>query len=220
MNATMSLIKKEFLLETRNKYALGSILLYVATTVFVVYQSFQEVTFLPVWNSLFWIILIFTSLNAIAKSFSLDSGGLQLYLYTLASPQSVIISKIIYNTLLVTVVAFLTLACYVLFLGSSVIGEANLPMYLVGLVLGAMGFSSILTMIAGIASRTQNNIGLMAVLGFPLLLPMILVLIEITQYALLDKEWSDAIRPVVLLLSLDVLSAALGFLLFPYLWRE
>ena len=62
------LFRKEMMLEWRQKYALGGILLYVTSTVFVVFLSFVKV--LPdVWNALFWIISLFASVNAVAKSF-------------------------------------------------------------------------------------------------------------------------------------------------------
>ena len=97
------LIAKELRLEMRNKYALGGILLYVVSTVFVSYLSFKKIVTPATWNALFWIIFLFASVNAIAKSFISETKGRLLYLYTLTSPQSVILSKIIYNSLLLTV---------------------------------------------------------------------------------------------------------------------
>ena len=76
------LVYKEMLLEWRSKYALNSILLYVVSTVFVCYQAFRSVDG-TVWNALFWIILLFASINAISKSFVQESSGRQLYYYTL-----------------------------------------------------------------------------------------------------------------------------------------
>jgi heme exporter protein B len=68
------LLKKETLLELRQKYALGGILLYVASTVFVVKLSFLK-TAPEVWNALFWIISLFASLNAVVKSFVQENSA-------------------------------------------------------------------------------------------------------------------------------------------------
>src|ERR1035437_8050595 len=103
------LFKKEVKLEMRNKYALGGILLYVVSTVFVSYLSFKQIINPATWNALFWIILLFASINGVAKSFINETRGRQLYLYTLASPQAVILSKILYNSLLLTVLSILCL---------------------------------------------------------------------------------------------------------------
>ena len=89
-----NLIIKEITLEWRSKYALNGILLYVVSTVFVCFLSFKSTPPL-VWNALFWIIMLFAAINAIAKSFMQESKGRLLYYYQLASPVAIILSKII-----------------------------------------------------------------------------------------------------------------------------
>ena len=64
----ISLIKKDFLLETRQQYTLYGILLYVASTIFVVYLSMDRPEE-KVWNGLFWVLQLFVCINAVAKSF-------------------------------------------------------------------------------------------------------------------------------------------------------
>src|SRR6476469_11126893 len=105
------LLKKEILLEWRSKYAFNGILLYVVSTVFVCYLSFKTTPPL-VWNALFWIILLFAAINAIAKSFIQESKGRLLYFYTIASPHAIIVSKIIYNILLMIIMATIALMSY------------------------------------------------------------------------------------------------------------
>src|SRR5688500_1827509 len=100
LRQVIHLISKELTLELRQKYVLNGILLYVISTVFISYLSFKRVSDPPTWNALFWIIMLFASVNAVSKSFIQESKGRQLYLYTLASPQAIILSKIIYNMLL------------------------------------------------------------------------------------------------------------------------
>ena len=43
--------------------------------------------------------------------------------------------------------------------------------FLLAVVLGGIGFAAVLTLISAIAARAGNGIGLMAILGFPLVLP-------------------------------------------------
>ena len=82
------LIRKDFLLELRNSYAISGTLLYLFSTIFIVYFSFITVE-APVWNALFWIIVLFISVNAIGKSFVSENDRLQLYYYVLAHPVSI-----------------------------------------------------------------------------------------------------------------------------------
>jgi heme exporter protein B len=175
------LIAKEITLEMRNKYALGGILLYVISTVFVSYLSFKKIVDPATWNALFWIILLFASINGISKSFASETRGRLLYLYTLVSPQAVILSKIIYNSLLLSVLSGLCLFVYTVFIGNII---QDMVLYIVTLLLGSFGFAALLTMVSAIASKTSNNFTLMAILSFPILLPLLMVLIKLSKNAI------------------------------------
>ncbi len=210
------LVAKEIKLEIRNKYALGGILLYVVSTIFVSYLSFKKVINPSTWNALFWIILLFASINGVAKSFLIETKGKLIYLYTLVSPQAVILSKIIYNSLLIIVLSGLCLLVYSIFIGNII---QDLSLFLLTLFLGSMGFSSILTMVSAISSKTNNNFTLMAILSFPLLIPLLMVLIKLSRNAIDGLENWD-INFLLVLMFLNVIIIALSYILFRYLWRD
>lgn len=210
------LIVKELKLEMRNKYALGGILLYVVSTVFVCYLSFKKIIDPRTWNALFWIILLFASINAVAKSFISETRGKLLYLYTLVSPQAVILSKIIYNSLLLTVLSSLCLFVYTLFIGNII---QDIELFFVTLLFGSLGFSSLLTMVSAIASKSSNNFTLMAILSFPIMIPLLMVLLKLSKNAIDGLEHWDY-NYLMILIFLNVIIVALSYLLFRYLWRD
>src|SRR6201990_1292098 len=114
VNETWYLLKKEILLEWRSKYAFNGVLLYVVSTVFICYISFNLTPgfsgsngYKVVWNVLFWIIMLFASVNAIAKSFMQESKSRLLYYYSIASPRAIILSKTFYNVLLMSLLSLL-----------------------------------------------------------------------------------------------------------------
>ena len=214
------LLKKEWLLEMRQKYAIGSILLYVVSTIFVSYLSFQKIIDVRTWNALFWVIMLFTATNAIGKSFAQDSRGNQLYQYTLVSPEAAILAKIIYNLGLMIVLSILSLAVFSLFMGADVFEGANLGLYAVSVLLGSMGFAASLTMVSAIASKTGNSLGLMAILGFPIILPLLLTVMKSSRMALDGFAWDTNLMNLMILGLINLLVAALSYILFPYLWRE
>ena len=211
------LIQKEFKQEFRQKFSLGGILLYVFSTVFVCYLSFRSIIDKPTWNALFWIILMFASINAVAKSFIQESKGRNLYYYTLVSPQAVILSKIIYNSLLMLVLSWVCFLIYGMFIKNIV---EDVSFFLLILTLGSIGFSSVLSMVSAIASKTSSNFSLMAILSFPMLIPLLIVLIKLSKNALdgLDRTLSYPYIGVLLLINLLVV--LLSYVLFPYLWRD
>ncbi len=215
-----ALIEKEITLELRQKYALNGMLLYIVSTVYVCYLSFRlksnhidKIT----WNTLFWIILLFTAMNAIAKSFTQERYGRLLYYYTLASPVGIILSKIFYNTLLMLVLSLAGFGVYAVIMGNPV---GDMGLYLLSIVLGAVGFASTLTMIAGIASKAENSATLMAILSFPVILPMLLMLLKVSKNALDGLDRSSSWDEVMMLLAIDAIVLVLSVILFPFLWRS
>jgi len=212
-----TLFLKEFTLEWRSRYALNGMLLYVISTVFVCYLSFRNVVSVPVWNALFWIIMLFASINAVGRSFIQERKGRLLYYYSIASPQAFLLAKMAYNSLLMLVITFLAYAIYGGMVGDLV--QDHL-MFSVALVLGSTGFSLILTLMSAIASKTENNMSLMAILSFPVQLPFLITLIKLSKNAVdgLDPSVSYGLITVLALIIVIVLT--LSYILFPYLWRD
>lgn len=214
------LIRKDLVLEWRQKYALNGMLLYVGSVVFVCYLSFgmrSNILVAPVWNAMLWIILLFVSVNAIAKSFMQENRGRLLYFYSIVSPQGIILAKIIYNTLLMLLLAIICFVFYGFVLGNPV---EDVPMFLLSILLGAVGFSTSLTMISSIASKAANSSTLMAVLSFPVIVPMLLMLIKMSKNAMDGLDRSASFDELLTLLAINMIVITVSYILFPYLWRS
>lgn len=211
------LVLKEIMLEWRSKYAFNGILLYVVSTVFVCYLAFREISSAPTWNALFWIIMLFASVNAITKSFIQESRGRQLYYYTITGPQAIIISKIIYNILLMLLLSVIALGFYTLVFKNP-LGDPLF--YLLAVLLGSISFASVFTMISGIASKASNGGALMAILSFPVIIPLLVVLIKLSKNAMDGLDRSVSYDEIGVLLAINVIVVTTSLLLFPYLWRD
>jgi len=212
-----ALSRLEWTLEFRKKYVLFAILLYVLSASYIIYLSFSQIIKPNSWNALFWILTVFTSVQASSKNFLNEGGKRFLIYYQWADPRAIILSKIFFNVLQVSILSLFTLILFMLFLGSPV--KAMLQ-FLVAVILGSMGFAAILSMVSAIASRAENNMALLSILSFPLLLPLLLTAMRFSRHALLGGEWVDAIPFMLSLGLLDVIVVLLAYLLFPYLWKQ
>ena len=92
--------------------------------------------------------------------------------------------------------------------------------FLLAVVLGGIGFASVLTLISAIAARAGNGIGLMAILGFPLVLPLLLLVMRASKLALDGVAWSIISTYFGGIVLLDMITITLAWILFPYLWRD
>lgn len=220
LDETLVLLKKDLLLEWRQKHAFNGIILYGACTVFICYMSLGirgGSLSVSTWNALFWIIMLFIAVNAIAKSFMQESRGRNLYYYTVSSSTAVIFSKLVYNILLMSLFSGVTLVFYMVVLGNPV---DDLPFFLLAVFLGVTGLAVTLTLISAMASKAGGNATLMAVLGFPVAIPVLVMTIKISKNAIDGLARNVSTDEIVILMSVNVLLTTLSFLLFPYLWRS
>ncbi len=214
------LLELELRLDLRQKHAWGGMVLYVISAVYVCYLAVKGGLGVNVWNALFWIILLFAAFNALARSFQREDAGRQLYLYTLAGPRNVILARTLYNALTMVVLGLLSLFFYTLFLGDGALKDAATGDFLLAVLLGSIGFAAVLTLISAIAARAGNGLGLMAILGFPIVLPMLLAVMRASKLALDGVGMAANGKYFLMLGAIDVLTVAISALLFPYLWRD
>ena len=210
------LVKKDVLLETRQQYTFYGVLLYVASTVFIVYLTAGNVE-TQTWSALFWIVQLFVSVNAVAKSFLQDSKGRMLYYYTISGAVNYILSKIIFNVLLMLIMSFFTLLIFILLLGNPLIYFSE---FVVISFLGGIGLSLVFTFFAAIAAKAQQQSALMAIMGFPIVVPQLLLLGKISSKAFSNALQAGWWQMVLLLVALDVLIIFLSIILFPFLWKD
>jgi len=213
------LIYKEILIEWRQQYAISGMILYLVSSIFVIYLAFnlKNAPLNPIiWNAAFWIVVLFTAVNSIAKSFIQETDDILLYYYTLCHPLSIILSKIIYNFLLMMVLITLGVLIYSLVLGNPV---QNFSVFTLTILLAALGFATAFTMISSIASKASNSSTMMAILGFPVILPVLLLIIKLSKNAIDGLPLRNCTDEMTTLAAIIVIAITSSVLLFPYLWR-
>jgi len=203
--------------ELRRRYAFGGILLYVVAAVYVSYLCFLRVLEPETWNALFWIIILFAAINGTAKSFLSETKGKMLYYYFMVRPGVFILGRTFYNTLLLGFMGLLCLGIFMLLNGDPV---SNFPLFLCSLLLGVIGLAAVFTLVSAIASKAGQNLTLMSILSFPIVLPLLMILIRLTNFSMSGMSFSDSLNYLLSLLSLDILMFVLSVILFPYLWKE
>jgi len=169
------------------------------------------------WSALYWIIVMFSGVNSVAKSFIGEKKGVDIYLYSIADPHDIILSKIIYNALLCCVMATVCFGLFVVFFGNPV---ANMEIFAIVLILASIGFSGAFTMLSGIASRSSNSNVVMAVLSFPVIISILLLVIQITKNCVDGLDPSISTNDLFSLAAIDALLVAMSYILFPFVWRS
>lgn len=211
------LVIKDIQLELKQKYAINGILLYTVSTIFLCSLAFGGIIDLNTWNALFWVILLFAAVNAVSKSFVQENEARHYYYYSLAGARSIILAKMAYNILLITLLSILFTIVFNLFLGDFV---QDHPLFYSCIFLGGTGFATLFTMISAIASRTNNNFALLAVLGFPVILPLLTLVIRISKAAITNNHTPGQFQDIFALAGIIIITVIMSVVLFPYLWRD
>jgi heme exporter protein B len=140
-----------------------------------------------------------------------------LYYYSIAGARDFILSKLVFNAVLMMVMNLLSLFIFMLLLGN--------PLYdllqFIGIsFLGGIGLSLIFTFLAAIAAKAQQQAALMAIMGFPIVIPQLLLLGKIARAAFSPVLQAGLWKMVSLLTGLDILVVLLAVILFPFLWKD
>ena len=211
------LLQKELILEWRNKSLLASMLIYVIGASFIVYFAFQGRVEFQVWSAMFWIIIMFSAVNILGKSFDKEVNNQYYYIRSVIPPLELIFSKLIYNTGLLVLFELIIYLEMALFFGIEIEKQG---LFFLTLLLGGIGFSNLFTLFSTITARTGNAV-LLSVLGFPLILPLLLLILRLTGLSEInDITLGDQNLNLASVAVLDIITWLLSVVLFPYLWNE
>lgn len=216
MRQFIALLKKELLLEWRQKHTFFGALLYIGCTVFVIYLMAQQPE-PKIWNALFWISQLFITVNTVSKSFLQETVEKNRYYFSIVSPLQFIAAKLVYSSLLMFIMSLITVFLFSSFMPIELISAVK---FLIVTVLGAQGFALLFTFLSAIAAQARQNAALMAILGFPLSIPLLLIL-EKLSIATISPVFQEGWSFLVLYMSvMNVVLIGISLVLFPFLWKE
>jgi heme exporter protein B len=139
-----------------------------------------------------------------------------LYFYSIAGARDFILAKLLFNSILMVVMSTVSLVLFLL-LGNPL----TYFLRFLGLAcLGGWSISLVFTFLAAIAARAQHNAAMMAILGFPLIIPQLLLLMRISNASFADVYQEGLWQMILILVGLDVMVVALSIILFPFLWKD
>lgn len=212
----LTLLQKDATIEWRQKHTLFGVLLYVGSTVFAVFMMNGQPE-PKVWNALFWLIQLFVTVNSVAKSFLQESQARYRYYFSIVSPGVFMAAKLMYNLALQLLISLLSLLLFSVMLGNPL---EQTGLFLLVTLLGGMALSSVFTFLSAIAAKANQNAALMAVLGFPIITPVLMILSKLATKAIMPIYQAGWGQLALVLCMLIVLVIILSLILFPFLWKE
>jgi heme exporter protein B len=215
-----SIFQKDWQSELRTRYAINALAMFILVTLSVIMFSIgDEKTSEHLAGGLLWVVIFFSAMSGLSRAFvSEEERGTTLTLQLIANPSSVFSGKLIFNLLLVFLMNIVITFLYSVLFESFVI--KNYELFFFAFVLGNIGIAVSSTIIAAIISKASSKGTLYPVLSFPILLPLILTLLEITKFSMDGKLLSKSYVELAVLFCYDVIMLTASYMLFDFIWKD
>lgn len=219
LSRAIAVFAKDVTTEFRTRYALNAILLFAVMTLIAVSFSIGGIGLeKPIQASLLWIIIYFSAMSGLSRTFVHEEDAKTASALRLAAPPGAVFGgKLLFNYILLFV---LELVIVPLFVGMMDLHVSGWPLFIAILIFGSAGLAVASTMVAAIVSRANARGALFAVLAFPLILPLLITAIRGTQAALGSAVFAAGTEELKLLVSYTGIELVISFLIFKFVWED
>jgi heme exporter protein B len=214
------LFKKDWQSELRTRYAINALAMFILVTISVILFSIGSEQITPyLTGGLLWVVIFFSAMSGLSRAFvSEEDRGTTMTLQLIAAPSTIFNGKLLFNIVLVFLMnAAITILYLVLFESFIIISWS---VFIFAFLFGSLGIAVSSTIIAAIISKANTKGTLYPVLSFPILLPLILTLLELTKFSMDGKTLEESWVEIAVLVCYDVIMLTASYLLFDFIWKD
>ena len=222
LNEAVAIWLRDLRSEFRTRYALNAILMFAVTTLIAVSFSIgsfriEEAERPFLFSVLLWIILTFSALSGLARSFvKEEEAGTIDVLKLSARPQAVFLGKLFFNLTLLGALELIIVPSFILLMSYQI----NSPGFFIAIIIsGGLGLGAGTTIIAAMIARASTRGALFSALSLPLLLPLMITCIKGCERAAIgmnNADWPE----VKVAVAYFIIMITMSLLLFPLIWEE
>lgn len=214
------LFRKDLHLELKTRYAVNALLMFILVALSVILFAAGSENIPPeLSGGLLWVVIFFSVMSGLSRVFvSEEEKGTVLLLHLMARPSTIFTGKLLFNVVLIFSINIIITFLYWLLFDTFLL--RNLLLFVVSFILGNIGIAVSSTIIAAIIAKAGARGTLYPVLSFPVLLPLLLALIELTKYSMNGAGFSESFVELALLFCYDIIMFTASYLLFDFVWKE
>ncbi len=222
MRCAGAVFAKDAQTEWRTRHALGSVLLFAVTTLVMVSGAVSATLVKSdVKAALLWIVLLFSALSGLSRSFVREEEAGTAALLRLSAPATAVYAgKWLGSAALVLAVEMVGVPLFLVVLPPETV---NFGLLLGVLLLGGAGLAGAATFVAAlVAQASAGKSALFFIVAFPILLPLLLTATQATVGAFdaLPSHAARALGDLRVLGTYGVVMTTASFLLFGTVWHD
>jgi heme exporter protein B len=167
-----------------------------------------------------WVAMIFAGMLGASRTLlaERENGCIRALLLSPLDPATLYAAKLAASFIFMTVAEVAAVAMLVLFFNLDF--DPRLARLAPVILLGALGFAALATLLAAIAGRTRASELLLPLLIVPLFVPALIAGVKASAGALAGEPFAALAVWVKILLAFDALFVTAGYLLFEYVAGE
>jgi heme exporter protein B len=167
-----------------------------------------------------WVALIFAGTMGAARTLlaERENGCLQAILLSPTDRAVLFVAKLAAGFIFMLIAEVAAVIILVLFFNLDF--DARVARLAPPLMLGAMGFAALATLLAGISGRVRSGDLLLPLLAVPMFVPALIAGVRASATALSGAPLSAAAQWLKILVAFDVLFFGAGYLLFEFVMDE
>jgi len=220
VKSSIIIFLKDWKSELRTRYSVNSLAMFILVAISVILFSVKDEPLSPYLTAgLLWTVVFFSAMSGLSRTFvSEEERGTFLILQIIAKPLNVFSGKLLFNTLLVFLMNFVITLLFSLLFSAFII--KNIYLFTAVFLLGNFGIAISSTVIAAIISKAGAKGTLYPVLSFPVLLPLILILSELTNFSIDGKTFEESFAEILIIICYDVIMLTASVMLFDFIWKD
>ncbi len=213
-----TVVIKDLKLDIRRAENFFSMLFFSVTIllIFAFALPQKQSTQVDILSGVFWIVFLLSGLLSLNKTFQQEkeNGCIEALLVSPVNRGAIFLGKMLGTVVFILIVQILVIPVFGILFHHSVI--ENFSWFLLMSLLAALGFGSLGTLLAGLTSDIRFREILLPLLLFPLIIPLLLACVRITQSLLAGEGILGAGDWLRLLVGFDAIFMIVSFLVFEF----
>jgi len=216
----ITILWKDLIAELRSKELLSAMLVFSLIVVVVFNFAVELRLELARQTSLgfFWITILFSGMLGLNRSLSRekDRGCLDGLLLCPVSRGMIYLGKMIGNLIFILAVELVIVPLFIFLFGV----RFYLPLLLLVVLLGTIGFAGVGTLLSAMAVHTRSREVMLPIVLLPVTIPMVLAAVRASRMILDGRALSDFWPWVSLLVLFDAVLLVVSYWTFDYIVEE
>lgn len=213
-----TILIKDMVLDLRSMENLFAMLFFsiIVIMIFSFALPIDEKSHALLAPGVFWVTFLLAGILSLNKSFQIekDNSCLESLLLSPVSRGAIFLGKMGWNICFIVIIQLLVIPVFsLLFYGPFL---AHLPELFILSFMTAIGFSSLGTMLSALTIDVRFKEIILPILLFPLIVPLLLASVKITQAVLMDGAFDQVIDWIKLLVGFDIIFLVVSYLTFEY----